>query len=241
MASTEVMTGSDLGEEFEYRPLSAGAIASVVFGVLSGLLFLAGRIDLQTSLAFSPIPILGLLLGILALKKIGSMPDQLSGRGASMIGIVLSAIGLIGGLGYAGFVHATEVPEGYKRTSFQQFRPDKVEARGGQAVPSDVAQLAGKQVFIKGYMRPGTHVSKSGTPVRHNVSRFLLVRDNNQCCFGDLSSVKYYDQMLVQLVGNKMTDYSSGMFRMGGKLHVLPENAQRAGHPVYILEADYVQ
>lgn len=248
MASTAVITDPELREnalgeddDFEYRPLSVGAVAAVIFGVLSYLIFIVGGNSLQSSLMLAPIPTIGLIVGILALNRIRSMPDQLSGRGTAVTGIVLSAIGLFGGIGYAGFVHATEVPEGYTRTSFYEFRPDEVEKRGGKAVPPDVQQLDGKQVFIKGYMRPGTHVSKSGTPVRHNVNRFLLVRDNNQCCFGDISTVKYYDQVLVQMLDNKTTNYSGGMFRMGGKLRVLPENSARAGHPVYILEADYVQ
>jgi len=91
-------------------------------------------------------------------------------------------------------------------------------------------------------MRPGTHVSKANTPVRHNVSRFLLVRDSNECCFGDISTVKYYDKMLVQLTGNLNTDYSSGMFRVAGKLRIAPADpSQGRLEPAYLLEADYVQ
>jgi len=241
MARTEVTSGSDLGDEFEYRALSMGAMAAAGLGLLSLLVFAAASVSLSSSLMLAPIPLVGLAAGVAALKKIRSMPDQLSGRGAALAGIVLSTIGLFGGLGYAGLVHATEVPHGYFRTSFYEFRPDEVQTRGGKAVPPDIQRLAQTNVFIKGYMRPGTHVSKSNNPVRHNVNRFLLVRDNNQCCFGDLSDVKYYDQILVLMTGNLVTDYSSRMFRIGGKLRVLPENAQQAGQPVYILEADYVQ
>jgi hypothetical protein len=91
-------------------------------------------------------------------------------------------------------------------------------------------------VFIKGFMRADS------TPVRHNVRKFLLVRDNNQCCFGDLSSVKYYDQVLVSTVGTLSTDYSTGIFRVGGTLRIHPENVRRGvGHPVYVLEADHLK
>ena len=78
--------------------------------------------------------------------------------------------------------------------------------------------------------------------MRNNVSRFLLVRDSNECCFGDISTVKYYDKMLVHLTDNLKTNYSSRMFRVGGKLRVVPANP-KAGHPdpTYFLEADYVQ
>jgi len=235
------MAGSDLGDDFEYRPLSTGAIASAVFGVLSSLVFVTAGSSLSSSLWLAPIPVVGLVAGWLSLQKIRSMPDQLSGRAAALIGILLSALGLFGGLGFASYVHATEVPEGYTRTSFYEFRPDQVEERGGKLVPPDVLELDQKQVFIKGFMRPSTGISKAGTPVRNHVSQFLLVRDNNQCCFGDISDVKYYDQVLVQLTGSKTTNESGGMFRMGGKLRILPQNVHRKGHPVFILEADYVK
>ncbi len=80
------------------------------------------------------------------------------------------------------------------------------------------------------------------TLVRHNIKKFLLVKDNNQCCFGDLSSVKYFDQVLVITVGSLSTDYSTGIYRVGGTLHIHPENILRGvGYPVYTLEADHLQ
>jgi hypothetical protein len=97
-----------------------------------------------------------------------------------------------------------------------------------------VAALDGKRVFIKGYIRPDS------VKVTRGIDRFLLVRDNNQCCFGDLSTVKYYDQMLVTMAGSRRVDYSDGVFRMGGILKVEPENAVgRPLAPVFSLQADY--
>ncbi len=223
-------------EEFLYRPLSTGAITALVFGVLSSLTFVAGRDSLQACLMMCPIPVLGIFIGLRALAKIRSNPDQYSGGKLALVGVMTSAIGLVGGLSYSGFVYATEVPTGYARTSFTEFRPDEVELRGKIAVPRDIQALDGKQVFIKGYMRGDS------TPVRHNVRNFLLVRDNNQCCFGDLSSVKYFDQVMVNTIGSLNTDYSTGLFRVGGTLHVNPNNAIRGvGYPVYTLEADYIK
>jgi hypothetical protein len=73
------------------------------------------------------------------------------------------------------------------------------------------------------------------------VKEFLLVRDNNQCCFGDLSAVQYFDQMAVSLVGNRTVDYSTKVFRLGGTLHIRPENVAGSGRPVYSLEADHAE
>ena len=227
-------------DDFEYRPLSTGAIASAVFGVLSLLIFVAAGSSLSSSLWLAPIPVVGLVAGSLSLHRILAFPNQLSARRVAMIGIMLSVLGLAGGLGYAGYIHATELPDGYIRNSFYEFRPDQGEERGGDYVPPDILELHQKQVFIKGFMRPGTHYSKEGTPVRNHVNRFLLVRDNNECCFGDISDVQYFDQVLVQMQGNKTTNYSGGMFRMGGTLRVFPRNVHLK-KPVYVLVADYVK
>ena len=238
MATTEAFSSSDdLGaEEFQYRPLSMGAIASVVFGLLSFLTFVAGRDSLSASLLMCPIPAVGIAVGLRAWTRIRSMPDQESGSKLAVTGVLLSVIGLAGGLGYSGYVYATEVPTGYTRTSFNEFRPDEVEQRGNLLVPPDVQKLDGQRVFIKGFMRADS------TLVRHNIKKFLLVRDNNQCCFGDLSNVKYFDQVLVITVGSLSTDYSTGIYRVGGTLHIHPENILRGvGYPVYTLEADHLQ
>jgi len=239
MASAEIISDSD---DFEYRPLSSGAITAAIFGVLSLLMFAAGGESLQSSLMLSPIPLVGLIVGLRSLGKIRAMPSQLSGSKLATIGVALSAIGLVGGLSYAGYVHATEVPDGYVRTSFHEFRPDEVEVRSGHIVPDAVKQLEGQKVFIKGYIRPGTTLSKQGSPVRRHARHFLLVRDNNQCCFGDQSKVKYYDQVFVTMADSKTVDDSRSLIRAGGTLHSMPMNLRKNdGHPIYLLEADYLK
>lgn len=238
MATTEAFSQpSDLGaEQFQYRPMSVGAIVALVLGLLSPLTFLTGSESLAGCLMVCPIPAIGIAVGLKAWARIHAMPDQASGGKLALAGVLLSLVGLVGGLSYAGYVYATEVPSGYTRTSFEDFRPDEVEQRGNLLVPRHVQKLDGQKVFIKGYMRPGS------APVRTNIRQFLLVRDNYQCCFGDISNVKYYDQVLVSTVGSVSTDFSSGMFRVGGTLHIHPENVLRGvGYPVYTLEADHLE
>jgi hypothetical protein len=241
-AIVEPNFSDDAEQVFEYRPLSTAAIASVLLGVVSAVTFLAGNISLLHFLMLCPIPMIGLVCGLIALKAIREMPDQLSGWQAAVAGTVLSAIGLFGGLAYAGYVHVTEVPSGYTRLSFFDLRPDEVEQKGEELIPRVVEALESQQVFIKGYLRPGTLVSKGNTPVRSNGSRFLLVRDSNECCFGDISTVKYYDKLEVQLKQGLFADYQSGIFRVGGKLRIVPPD-YRAGRsePTYELEADYLR
>ena len=73
-------------------------------------------------------------------------------------------------------------------------KPTEIQERGGVTVPPDIAALDGKHVFIKGYIRPDSMA------VTRGIDRFLLVRDNNTCCFGDLSKIKYHDQIDVEMV-----------------------------------------
>jgi hypothetical protein len=234
MSSAEAFTTAAVDDQadIEYRSLSAAAIASVVFGLLSLLVVVAGRSSFESALAASPLPLIGAALGIVALRSINAAPDARSGRAAAIAGIALSMVFLAAGLAYAGYVHATEVPDGYIRTSFAEFKPDEHDIRGNRPVPPEVAALDGKKVFIKGYFRPDSSRFTS------NVREFLLVRDNNQCCFGDMNTVQFFDQVAVATVDGVTVDYSPGLFRMGGRLHIKPQNLG-SDLPVYILEADY--
>jgi hypothetical protein len=224
------------GEEFEYRPLSTSAVASLEFGLLSVMKFFAGRDDFTSALLMTPLPVLGLILGLRTLRTMGASGGQLTGEGLAKAGIAISAVCLVGGLGFAGYVKATETPAGYEPTSFIELRPDEVELRANQSIPPDVAKLDGQKVFIKGYIRPDS------VRYRENIGQFLLVRDNNQCCFGDISSVKFFDQIDVAMQGDLRVNYHPGLFRIGGTLRVYPQNARDgAGAPAYALEADYAK
>ncbi|QDS97538.1 hypothetical protein [Adhaeretor mobilis] len=223
-------------DEFDYRALSTGAVAAGILGALSTLIFLAGSNSFDSALKITPLPILALAVGLRSWFRIRSQPEALSGRGIAMLGIILGVISLAGGLGYASYVHVTEVREGYERTSFYEFAPDQNELNLGDPVPDDIEELDGKPVFIKGFMRPDSIAVSKG------VKEFLLVRDNNECCYGDASKVKYYDQLAVNVKDKKGVEYSRGMFRVHGTLHVLPHNSTRGpGYPVFSIEAEHVE
>ena len=221
-------------DQFQYRPMSTAAVVSLVLGLFSIVVFLASLSSLSTYIKLCPIPALGTILGIRALASMRARPDQLSGHKHAVAGLALSVSSLVGGLAFGTYAYMTEVPDGYARTSFYQFKPDDVEMRAGDYVPEDVLALDGKQVFIKGFIRP------ESTTLSHNLRDFLLVRDNYTCCFGDLSKVKYHDQVHVRVKQPLSIDYDTGIIRVGGTLHIKPENARRGpGNPVYTLDADY--
>lgn len=244
MSTIEALPPSALDErsEFEYRPLSVWAVVSLVLGIFSGLIFFAGRDGLEGVLWMTPFPLLGIALGWRALKAIRNSSGQYSGASAAKVGLALSAACLVGGVSFASYVHSTEVPSGYERTTFTDLKPDEVELRGDHLIPPDIAALEGQRIFIKGYMRPGTHYSAGGSAVSQNIKKFLLVRDNNQCCFGDISTVQYFDQIQVSLGDRLTADYSPRLFRIGGTLHIHRERLVPGSQQlVYSLEADHAE
>jgi hypothetical protein len=225
---------ADSDETIHYRAIHTGAVFGLVLGVFSAVMLLLAPIAPSAWLPVTLIPAAGMSISLWSAGKIRRESDQLTGLPLAMAGFTLSLVFLVAGVGYGSYIYVTEVPEGYSRISFETLRPTELQERGGVLVPPEVEALNGKRVFIKGYIRPGS------SPVRTGIDRFLLVRDNNQCCFGDLSKVKYFDQMAVQITSSHRVDDTLRILRMGGILEVHPENlALGPGSPVFSLKADY--
>ena len=221
-------------ETLQYRAVHTGAILGLALGIMSVFVVVTAMNSIEGCLLVAPIPVLGIVMSLRSLATIRREPEHYTGRPLAAAGLALSLLFLIGGVGYGGYVYATEVPDGYTRISFNALKPDEFEERSALVVPPDIAALDGQKVFIKGYIRPDS------ISVTRGVKQFLLVRDNNQCCFGDLSSIKYFDQMSVDMVGSRTVDYSQGILRMGGILKVEPQNVTRGPMaPVFSLRADY--
>ena len=225
---------TDSGEAIQYRALHTGAIIGLVLGIASVFMLVAAASSFDTCLMVTPVPLLGIFFSLRSLSRIRREPDQYTGRPIAVAGLALSAFFLVSGVGYGYYVYRAEVPDGYQRISFDTLRPTEQQQRGGVMVPPEVKALAGKRVFIKGYIRPGS------APVRTGIDRFLLVRDNNTCCFGDLSKVKYFDQMAVQITGADRIEDTLNILRMGGVLEINEQNlALGPGYPIFSLKADY--
>jgi len=236
MATIDIDSTLGHADEVQYRALHTGALISLVLGIVSVFVVITAATSFEWCLLAAPIPALGMFIGLRSLTKIRRHPDQYTGSGLAKIGVLLSLMFLVGGVGYGGYVYATEVPDGYERISFTDMKPDELQERGGVAVPPEIIALNGKKVFIKGFIRPGSATSRT------NIDSFLLVRDNNQCCFGDLSKVKYYDQMVVKITSGDRVNDNLQILRMGGTLEVHPENlAAGAQAPVFSLKADYAK
>lgn len=234
-ATFDMDTTNGVDDTMQYRALHTGAVIGFVLSLLL-LVFtiIAAGNSPEACVAISALNAAPLSLCLWSLGRIRREPEVYTGRPLALIGAVISAICLVAGTLFGSYEYVTEVPEGYARVSFAGMKPDELEERGGVVVPKHIADLDGKKIFIKGYIRPDS------ISVSKGIDRFLLVRDNNQCCFGDISTIKYYDQIDVDMVGSRRVDYHQGVFRIGGILKVNPENSRPgSAKPMFSLEADY--
>jgi hypothetical protein len=234
---TGMTTYASEDDNLQYRAIHIGAVLGIALAVLSlAFTLVAASSSAEACMGVSFLNLAPLICCAWARSRIRREPERYSGQSMATIGLVLSLLLLVGGVSYGGYVYATEVPDGYSRISFGTMKPDELQERGGLIVPPEVSSLEGKNVFIKGYIRPDS------VPVMHGIDQFLLVRDNNQCCFGDMTKIKYYDQVLVKMTGDHRLDFSRGVFCIGGKLHIEPQYAM-PGSPktVFSLTADYAK
>jgi hypothetical protein len=209
-------------EQFDYRPLSTIAIASLVMGLLSGLAMLD-----WIMLAF---PLVGIVLGVYAVRAVGRRSDEVTGLLLAKLGLMLSIFFLISGFGWLSYELATECPDGYDPISYSSLQPgpdDPVDR-----IPPAADNLDGKRIFLKGYVYPGKQTD--------GIETFLLCRDRGDCCFG--GNPKITDRVLVKLEGTQRLTYKPTLTRVAGTFHVDRGTAVDAGGAVlYRLDADYLK
>jgi hypothetical protein len=214
--------GFEATEYQPYKALSSPAVVSLVLGGLGLLTFV--------NAGFGLIPLVGVLLGVHAMRSIRDRSSELTGAGIARLGTLLSLVCLVGGWGYHGYVYATEVPEGYQRISYAELQPPDAAPPG--TIPAPARQLDGQRVFIKGYVFPGLQTK--------GIREFVLVRDKGDCCFG--GNPKITDRIQVKLESPLTIDFHEGLFRLAGTFHVGVGSASEGlGHALYHLDADHVR
>jgi hypothetical protein len=195
----------------QYRAVSRAAIVSVVIGVVSAM-----------AIAFPlllMLPIVGIVLGLVGLSTIRRYPAEYSGRGLAMAGIVTCSLNLFSSVAWSTYDYVTEVPDGYARVGFWELQPDP--DRPELPVSPKALELAGKPIFIKGYMHPG--VSSSG-----KVDHFILVPDMGTCCFG--GQPKPTDMIEVRIPDSKnRLAYSRTRIKLAGEFRLSMQPGQSLG------------
>src|SRR5487761_1873595 len=194
--------GSVADDYRRYRALSTLAVISLVAGVLSALAFLDWTL--------AAIPMVGIVTGVLALRQIRAAPDAYTGELLALIGTLLCGTLWLGGWSRLAYVHATEVPPGYERISYDELQIDP--AHPDDFPSGKVKELNGKKVFIKGYVYQPTGGQTSG------LTRFILVRDKGQCCFG--GNPKLTDMIEVKLQGDLTADFNMQVRKLAGTFRI---------------------
>jgi hypothetical protein len=205
-----------------YRPLPTAAVASCLLGVIS----------IVALLEFWPtkaLPAIGLIAGLIALRQIAQSPDEFSGRKVALLGVALSSFFLIAGSAVSLLVPILEVPADHVKISYEDLKPS---ADRPHAVPAEAAELDGKKVFIKGFMFPTTHVN--------GIRKFLLCRDNGDCCFGGQPPSS--DMVWVELNAPLETEFNTRLRHVGGTFHVTGSHLADVRQEIlYRLDADYIK
>jgi len=212
-------------ENTDYRSLNAESVGSLILGFLAALTFL--------DILFIIFPIIGIVLGITAIRKILRATQELEGLGIASAGVGLSAILAIAGTGYQIYMTRYEIPAGYKVIDFALLAADSRTGR----IPESVLMLSlhrdaeGNErytpVFIEGYMYPTRQMTE--------IKNFMLVPSVEQSQFGALT--RNPTQMVeVTLTGDLRASYRSSPVKVGGILIVNPQPPP--GETPYSLKAD---
>jgi hypothetical protein len=67
-----------------------------------------------------------------------------------------------------------------------------------EMLPDAIEAMGGERIRIRGFILP--------TPQQRGIKQFVLVRDNQECCFGPGAAL--YDCILIEMQPGKTTEYS---------------------------------
>ena len=197
-------------ENTDYRSLAAESVGSLILGFLSALTFV--------SALFVIFPIMGIVLGATAIRKILRATQELEGLGVASVGVGLSAFLAIAGMTYQVYMSQYEIPFGYVEITFSDLQADPKTGRIPERILKMVPHLdelgnmqEGTNVFIEGYM----YNTRKATENRY----FTLVPSLEQSAFGPLT--RSPTQMIeVTLLGDLSVSYRTSPVKVGGVLSV---------------------
>lgn len=222
-AEREVHSQSDPEFDDSYKSISRGAVVSVCMGLFAftGFLFAPGA-------AFA---VLGICAALYARYSIRKYPQELTGRGVAKFGMLLSLVLLLSTSTMHTYIYFTEVPPDHERLTFGAIKAPK---HLKWQPPKTALEMNGKQVFIKGYTFPGKQ--------KKNLSKFLLVGDFGDCCFGGNPEPSHL--VRVSIKNGRKIDYSQRVRKLSGTFRVLEsarENSEGQGYLYEIVDANILK
>jgi hypothetical protein len=93
-----------------------------------------------------------------------------------------------------------------------QFKIEKDASFKPAMLTDDVKKLDGVYVKLRGYILPSTLFKET------NIDQFVLVRDNQECCFGPGAAL--FDCVIIEMVPGKTTDFVTRPVTVEGKLKI---------------------
>jgi hypothetical protein len=99
----------------------------------------------------------------------------------------------------------------YDKT-FDDFRFDMTPGKEFKRsmLTKDIEALNGQRIRIRGYILP--------TPQKHGIQQFVLVRDNQECCFGPGAAL--YDCILIEMKPGNTADFTIRPIAVEGTFNV---------------------
>jgi hypothetical protein len=188
------------GEDFDYVPVSPWAPIALCLGLL-GLTGFIGIFGLYVAF-------FGIFIGIAAISRIRASAGFVKGTGIAAVGLVLSVASFALGSAKMAHAYSTEVPDGFKRVNFPKDIAEKgfVTVYGHRKLEPSVATLIGQKVYLKGFMW--------ATQDTEGLTRFILLKDNGECCFG--GKPKSHDYIFVTLASFNGGERPPLSYRAGG-------------------------
>ena len=102
-----------------------------------------------------------------------------------------------------------------------QFPIEKDAAFEKSMLDQDVKELDGKHVKLRGYILPSTLFKET------DIDQFVLVRDNQECCFGPGAAL--FDCVIVEMIPGRTTDFVTRPVTVEGKLTIDTEKYKYPG------------
>ena len=92
------------------------------------------------------------------------------------------------------------------------YRPDG--SYSADDMPDEVKALGGKSIVIRGYILPGSVWQDKG------FDQFVLIRDNQQCCFGP--GAKLFHNMQIKMVDGRTANFTTRPVTIKGTFKLSP-------------------
>jgi len=93
-----------------------------------------------------------------------------------------------------------------------KFELDKDAPFAEKLLSDEIKKLVGKKVKLRGYILPSTLFKET------NIEEFVLVRDNQECCFGPGAAL--FDCVIIKMLPGKTTDFVTRPVTVEGRFKI---------------------